>query len=208
MNDVGQIVGRYRIKESDSIERPFLYSNGVASDMGTQSDLALQLENLGFHVIDIELTSINNRGEITGSFEYGKFNAMKKKFVKIGCLPFFWNGTAHVLPFSKPFQSNVGVKLNNKGICLISTDEETYLWDIESGLKQIQNFDGRLINDSSLIYGQLRVYNASGTDWKWIPAIWKNDKIVSIAELLDVSAINQMVPKFSDSMAWKELIIS
>ena len=44
----------------------------------------------------------------------------------------------------------------------------------------------------------MRVYT-SETDWKEIPAIWREDKIVCIAEMLDVTDIDHMASMFSDT---------
>ena len=88
LNDLGQIIGSY-LESGSSIRRPFIWDYGVVTDMGPGSDFSQSIEALGYHVMDIRLLAINNRGELAGAFSYGKFNRKTNKYVVIGQENFF-----------------------------------------------------------------------------------------------------------------------
>lgn len=158
LNDLGQIIGSYQPNNNDRSassrgqQQPFIWDNGVVTDMGIDSDFANHFRDLGYHVRHIKLDGINNKGELVGRFWHGKYHEKKKRFITVGYQYFFWNGELHLLPLS--IHDVELIKLNNKGRILISTKEDkTYLWDIENGLESIPEFVGLSFNDSSVILG-------------------------------------------------------
>ena len=90
LNDLGQLIGTY-FDYSSYKEKAFLWDNGVLSDMSENSEFAEMFYALGYHVIDLVLTSINNKGELCGYFCFGKYNEKQKKYVKVGYKSFFWD---------------------------------------------------------------------------------------------------------------------
>lgn len=204
LNDWGQIIGAYRSSNSDvcASYRPFFWDNASVIDMGPGSEFCKLFEPLGYHVMDINLTSINNNGEIAGHFSYGKFNEKKKKFVPVGQKIFFWDGDIHILPLSI---HNHGypqvVKINNKGTLLVQINSSTYLWNCENGLQVIPNFLGKKLNDSCIILGN--IYPSYDFD---VPAIWKDGTFITLAELLEIENINMMAPVYSDNYRIEKLI--
>jgi len=96
INDLDQVIGEYRLGYPNDF-KPFFWENGRITEMGIGSELCHQIEAQGYHVMNIKLKALNNNGNIAGIFEYGKFNSKKNVWVKIGALPFFWNGFAHII---------------------------------------------------------------------------------------------------------------
>lgn len=206
LNDLGQIIGTYRPLGSNAGQRPFMWDNGVVTDMGQESEFAQNIENVGFHVMDIQLTSINNKGELVGYFGYGKYDLKKHKFVLVGYKNFFWNGDMHILPLSDSFSNNLpspkAAKVNNNGSVLVSdfnpiTGKYTsYLWDLKNGLKIIDNTCGIALNDSNTILCQEVVIK----DHIYFSySIWNDGVVKSLDELLGVLDVNQMAPPYSDT---------
>ena len=197
LNDRGQIIGWYQ--RSDGSRRPFLWDNNIITDMGIESDFSLQLESLGYHVLDITLLSINNKGEIAGYFTYGKFNSKKQTYIQAGFVPFFWNGEAYEISSESSLKYAPQImKVNNNGVVLMQSNYTTYYWNIENGMKIISDFDAVDFNDSLVMIGYMKKFDLSG-NWDGCPAIWKDGVIVSLAELLDVEDIYNISPPFSDN---------
>lgn len=197
LNDRGQIIGWYQ--RPDGSKRPFLWDNSIVTDMGIESDLSLQLESLGYYVLDITLLSINNKGEIAGYFTYGKFNSKKQAYVQAGFVPFFWNGEAHEIASENPLKyAPQMMKVNNNGVVMMQSNFTTYYWNIENGMKIISGFDAVDFNDSLVMIGYMKKFDVSG-NWDSCPAIWKNGVITSLAELLGVEDIYNIAPPFSDN---------
>lgn len=198
LNDWGQIIGEYRPKNSDCSEprRPFLWDNGCVTDMGVGSEFCKQFEVLGYHVMNVTLTSINNNGEIAGYFYYGKINDKKKKYVTLGVKVFFWDGNVHILPLSIPYPPVVE-KMNNKGAVLIGVNSGSYLWDRDNGLKPILDFWGDSLNDSTVMLG--KQLKSKFDEPVYLPAIWKDGNIITLDGLLGVDDVNNMSPTYSET---------
>lgn len=207
LNDLGQLIGTY-FDYSARKERPFLWDNGVLSDMGEGSEFSTHFDVLGYQVMDIKLTSINNRGELAGYFCYGKYNEKQKKFVRVGYISFFWNGDLHLIQLSSDIEQPEVVKVNNRGVVLLRNRiydtckaqyiGNTYLWDIEKGLQPLLDLYGTTLNDSSTVLGYKKEY-VNCVDSRHIPAIWKDGCCVTIADLLGVENINNISPPYSDT---------
>jgi hypothetical protein len=209
-NDHDQFIGTYNIFEKDHYifpyERPCLLEKGILIDMGEGSELSKQIEVYGYHVMDIKLYSINNKKEITGIFEYGKFNAKKNIWVKVGKIPFFWNGFIHIIPLENNNNHNLTLKLNNKGTVLVF-GENTYLWDKQNGLSLIPDFYGMDINDSSYVIGTAKISSDRYSEgWELKLALWKNGKTHLLEELLGIENIENMSSPYSDSYSIESII--
>lgn len=212
LNDLGQIIGSYYVDAygdpkilpyppvQSSEERPFLWDNGIAKDMGWGSEFAQQIEALGYHVMGITLMSINNKGELAGCFHFGKYNEKQQRFVSAGYRTFFWDGDIHEisLPTSLQYQP-YRMQLNNRGVVLLRTDNESYLWSLEKGLQPLVGFNGDKLNDSSVVLGYKN--DISGG----VPAIWREGNVTTIADLLGVENIYNMAPPYSDNYAIERL---
>lgn len=184
LNDAGQVIGIY---DKNSEIRPFLWEDEALVDMGPGSNFAKKFEDIGYHIMDIVLSSINNKGELTGRFSYGEYNKKKRKYVVAGTQAFYFDGEIHLLPLKNCFP----IQVNNSGVVLIESNENhssTYLWDINNGLRIIHNFIGYSINDSSVILGKKR--NQSNYLAQDTPAVWREGVITTLAELLGVTDIN------------------
>lgn len=201
LNDLGQIIGEYRHVDSGE-NRPFLWDYGVVTDMGTGSEFSQLIESLGFHVMYVQVMSINNKGELVGCFGYGKYNEKKKKYVTVGSKVFFWNGDMNILPLPETWSLD-HLKVNNHGTVMISNSWQTYLWDIQEGIRFIDNFSGLTLNDSTILVGSASVPYKDSTVYS--PAIWKAGNIISLAELLNVGNIFEMAPRYSDDYAIESL---
>lgn len=186
LNDLGQIIGSY-FSQGSNTWRPYLWDYGVVTDMGIGSEFSQAIEALGYHVMSIELSSVNNKGELAGNFAFGKFNEKTKKYIVEGYKAFFWNGDLNILPLPNDFQPTI--KINNHGIAMINSDH-CYIWDIDNGLRPILDFQGRALNDSLTVFG----YSSNGA-----PGLWKNNCIYPLADLLGISDISNMAPYLSDS---------
>lgn len=206
-NDLAQVIGSYRPNGNTS-SRAFLWDNGVVTDMGPDSKLAKQIEDLGYYVRDICLTSINNKGEIVGFFTCGKYNAIKKKYINTGFVSFFWNGDVHpiYLEGMDPLMHFPNIlQINNQSIVMISSGRSTYLWDKENGVKTI-DFDGQMINDNNVILGRSNARIPLGPDdWENPQAIWKNGIVKNLTGLLGVKDLRNMSPRFSDTYSVEKL---
>lgn len=191
LNDLGQVIGFYHDARSDSC-RPFMWDYGVITDMGPGSEFSQSIEALGYHVMNISLKSVNNRGELVGHFSYGKFNKKTNKYVVVGGENFFWNGDIHILPKLEDSTTvQFDMKMNNRGVVLLYNYNETsYLWDKESGLQKIDGFIGRALNDSNIVLGMM--CNLNDMTEARLPAIWKEGSITTIATLLDVENISNI----------------
>ncbi len=207
LNDLGQIIGSYSPVGSNT-RKPFLWDYGVVTDMGPGSEFGQKIEALGYHVMEIQLMSINNKGEIAGYFAYGKFNEKKKKYVQVAKEAFFWDGDMHILQL--PQNRNLvyrdeeaSIKVNNLGTVMIPSDCSTYLWDLREGLRVIDNFIGLAFNDSNILLGRTKTMH-EGVCF-WTPSIWKDGAIIELTELLGVSDINQMSPLYSDNYGIENL---
>lgn len=205
LNDLGQVIGTYYTHSRGN--RPFLWDNGVLCEMGIGSEFAQQFEELGFHVIDIKLTAINNKGELGGYLQYGKYNEKKKIYVPAGYKTFFWDGVPHILPLPSDIEAPEVVKLNYNGVVLVRIripdrenvhNQVTYLWDIENDLQILPDFHGNTLNDSSIVLGTIRQYTCC-REWEEIPAIWKEGCCITLAELLGVSNIRNIAAPYSES---------
>lgn len=195
LNDLGQIIGSYQLVGSNEAMRPFMWDYGVVTDMGPGSDFSKSIESLGFHIMEIQLMSINNKGELAGYFAYGKYNEKKKKYVRVGYECFYWDGEAHIIPLPVFLVQEPNLmKVNNHGAVLICDFYGNYFWRLEQGLETINNFSGSAINDSNTVLG-----------WSSGPAIWKDGVIISIGDLLGVADIEHLAPLYSDDYAIEKL---
>ncbi len=205
-NDLGQLIGDYKNTYNGKVwlYSSFIWDNGILTIVDSESEFAKQFEPLGYHVMGIRLMAINNRGELAGHISYGKYHEKQKKYVVTGNLAFFWNGEIHTLPL--PLKEAHEIKkmaINNQSNVLIKTDHETYLWNLQDGLKLIPNFIGDAINDNNTIVGFIGDNGnlSDESDIPVTPAIWDNGKIIKIADLLGVEDCNNMAPSFSDAYA-------
>lgn len=213
LNDLGQLIGSYfPIPVSNNgysygpdDTRPFLWNNGVSVDMGIGSEFASQIEDLGYSLISLRLMSINNKGELAGYFRYGKYNAKQRKIIAAGYKTFFWDGTVHILPLLSDSERPSIVKLNNQGVVLakaIGLEGKkgviTYLWNRDNGLQPLLDFDGKDINDSSVILGYLKEHSCCN-EYLETPAIWRNGQCITLANLLGVSDLANISPPYSDT---------
>lgn len=206
LNDLGQMIGTYYDYSPGCTYRPFLWDNGVLTDMGTGSEFVNNLESLGYQVMDIKLMDINNRGQMAGYFCYGKYSEKQKKFVCAGFKSFLWDGAFYLLPITSE-EAPQTIKLNNRGVILLvdqkidrqldRTIETSYLWDIENGLQSLVNFYGKDLNDSSTVLGFERKY--SNREYREFPGIWKEGQFISLADLLGFSSLYNMAPPYSDT---------
>jgi len=212
LNDFGQLIVTYYMHSTG--RKPLLWDNGVIYEMGTSTDFSKNFEELGYHIMDLQISSINNNGELAGYFCYGKFSEKRNQYVKAGYKAFFWNGDIHIIDLQSGNEPPNVLKVNNMGVVLLTEDirdeyhdtmEVTYLWDLNNGLKSLINFRGIDLNDSSIVLGDKREYNRC--DWYRVPAIWKNDQCLTIAELLGVSNIENMAPPYSDEYLIEKLDI-
>lgn len=183
--------------------------------MGVSTEFAKNFEALGYHIMDLQLSSINNNGELAGYFCYGKFNEKRNEYVKAGYKAFFWNGETHVIDLHSSINPPQVLKVNNQGVVLLigyvwdsnyeKDTEVTLLWEVNTGLKSLVNFHGIDINDSSTVLGFLKEHKCCCCDSHDIPAIWKDDHFITIAELLGVKDIEHMAPPFSDEYLIEKL---
>jgi len=142
---------------------------------------------------------LNNKGELAGYIGYGKFNEKQKKYVLTGFQAFFWDGDVHLIPLPNIKSSLEKMIVNHKGSILLNTNNETYLWNKENGIKLIPNFKGSAINDHELILGTVRDPQSKSDEESATPVIWKSGKVIEIAELLDVENLNNLAPAYSDT---------
>lgn len=210
-NDWGQVIGTYRVRDSNGndrwLYRPFLWDSGFATDMGPGSEFCQQFESLGYHVMDITLTSINNSGEIVGYFTYGKFNKKNNKYTSVGMKIFFWNGDVHTLPIDTSEESfQYGscpsfLKLNNKGVVVCGMHRMAYIWSKGNKIKEINNFYPLSLNDHAEILGFIHYI---GEDRSEI-AIWLDGNITLVADLLGINNLNKLSNKYNDSYEVEQL---
>lgn len=207
-NDLGQIIGTYRPNPNSNDERAFLWNNGVVSDMGPESSFGKQLESYGYHVMDVRLTSINNRGEFAGFFACGKYNEMKKKYIVIGYLPFFWDGDAHIIFLNNdnPLKYPPTIQLNNRSLLMIRLNEDTYLWDTENNARLI-GFLGDAINDNGVILGRSKhkILLENCEEWENPLAIWRDGNVITLTELLGIRDLRNISTPFSDTYSIESL---
>jgi len=204
-NDLGQMIGTSYMHSRG--EEPLLWDNGVISEMGKGSEFATNFESQGYHVFEIQILSINNKGELAGYFCYGRYNEKQKKYVKSGYKTFFWDGNLHVLDLASEARPPQVLKVNNCGVLLIRESivdyfndrvtEMTHLWDVDNGLLTISDFYGTDINDSSTVLG-FKKEHICCRDFNSVPAIWKNGQCITIAELLNVPHLGDIAPPYSD----------
>ena len=205
LNDSGQVIGGYQKTYGRGDLRPFFWDNGVATDMGPGSEFTQKFEAVGYHVMDIKLTSLNNKGEITGHFTVGKYNAKQNRYVEIGKrLYFYWNGSINIIPLQTK-RDNLEMKLNNTGSVLINIGYKTYLWNIENGLQEIPDFYGYDFNDSNVILGKLYDYDYHNDEERVYPVIWKKGSFTKISELLNKKDLSDLAPAYSDSFDVEEI---
>ncbi len=196
-NDCGMLIGTISngVGKCDS---PFLWNNGVFSDMGMDSDFAKNFEALGYQLMsEIQLSSINNKGDIAGVFFYGKYNAKHKKYSYIGANAFFWDGEMHVISIAPNTCWIEKIMLNNNGVVLLNLKYEgdyskSFMWDIENGSRELKDFDAIAINDSSVILGRQRGLAQNSY------ALWEDGKTKTLASLLGVSSLESLSPPYSD----------
>lgn len=197
LNDQGQVIGSYFSSET-GLERPFIWENGVVTDLGPGSEFLNKLVALGDYVMGVTLMSINNKGDIAGCYHYGKFNERQQRYVSVGFKAFVWNGEFHLIPLSETLtQLPYKLKINNRGTLLLRTNKDTYLWNSKKGIQLLPGFNGIALNDASTVLGFKRI--SSKIDSNEVPAIWRKDKIITLAKLLGISDVTNMAPSFSDT---------
>jgi len=203
INDLGQIIGSYQPVGSNEAMRPFMWDYGVVTDMGPGSEFSKSIEFLGYHIMEIRLMSINNKGELVGYFAYGKYNEKKKKYVRVGYECFYWDGDMQILPVPVELTSPPNtMSVNNHGSIMISIEQwisyTTYLSNVEVGFIKIPNFFGRVLNDANIILGYEHIDHPNLVDCT-AQVVWRNGVVSSISELLGVTDINQLAPSYSDN---------
>lgn len=207
LNNSGKMLGFYRQTPTDAF-RSFLVDNGVITDLGIGSDFSYNSEFLGYHMMDLNVCAINDKNQLIGTFSYGKLHPTKNKYVKVGTISFFWDGKIHFLPenISAFGLNNKGLVLARKAPPLFGWSDETYLWDLEGGLRYLPGFIGWAINDSSVVLGEKdeEVVDHSGMVVK-NPAIWREGAIITLADLLGVESIYSLAPPYSDSYSIEAL---
>ncbi len=213
LNDLGQVIGTY-LPDQDYKEplfdifefgRPFLWDNRMATDLGVGSEFSNSIETFGYHIMEINLERINNKGEMVGFFAFGKYNKKKNKYVKSGLNYFFWDGEMHVITLPKDNQNKRFkiVKVNNNGVVLISNDfNTTYLWDKQNDLRRVKYFSGVDINDSNVLLGT-SISDNFGIPYK--KAIWKDGNIFTLEKLLGVKDIGHIDYSYSDSIVIEDI---
>jgi len=206
LNDLGQIIGSY-LEAGSVVFRPFMWDYGVVTDMGPNSEFSQSIEVLGYHVMSIQLLSLNNRGELAGTFSYGKFNKKTNKYIAVGSENFFWDGDIHILP--KPEEYLGIIKVNNHGVVLLyNYNKTTYLWDKQSGFRIIDNFIGRNLNDSNTVFGETMQFEARYNQEFPKPSVWNDGITKSLATLLGVKDISNIAPRCSDDYLIESLDFS
>lgn len=169
--------------------------------MGLGSELCRQIESYGYHVMSIQLKALNNRSEIVGVFEYGKFNSKKNAWIKIGSLPFFWNGFAHIINTGN-VEAWQNIHLNNEGVVMMAKSRSTCLWSIEKGMEEISEFLGVSFNDTCVILGNMTQFSTRYSEgYELIPALWKNGAKVPLTHLLGIKDLDNINPPYADSFA-------
>lgn len=204
LNDLGQVIGNYTPAGLVDLTstRPFIWENGTATDMGPGSEFAQSIENLGYHVMEIHLKSINNKGELVGYFGYGKLNTKSQNYVLVGYESFYCDGNIHIISLPIDVKSLPGeMKVNDRGSVMIVANPspgltKTYLWNLENGVKVIDDFYGAHLNNFDVILGQTITYGRIAIEK---PLLWKNGEINSFEKLIGVDDIFRMAPKFSDT---------
>lgn len=202
LNDLSQVIGFTSTWNGEYyLDKSFIWDNGVITKIEPDTEFAYQFESLGFHVMSIRLMGLNNKGELIGYIGHGKFNEKQKKYVLTGYQAFFWDGDIHLISLPKnikfPLEKMI---VNHKGTVLLNTYNETYLWDRETGVKLIPNFKGYAMNDNEIIIGTIGNPPCEGNEDS-IPAIWKDEKIIRVAQLLGVDDVKNLAPAFSDNYA-------
>lgn len=170
LNDLGQIL----INNSMDKTAKILSNDGV-SEINQDSELGKKLKKMIFFDSNhIELHQINNSGVILGEFKndhYGSF--------------FAWDGQLHLFHFidSKRISKN---SLNNQGVIMLSIprDNRTVLWDKKDGYREITDFLGDKLNDSSTIVGNITIKGHFPWEDKLVPAVWQEGEIIMFSDLL------------------------
>lgn len=166
--------------------------------------------------MDISITCINNSGELTGYFSYGKYNQKQKRFMQAGYKTFFWDGTPHLISLPSDIFPPEVLKVNNRGIVLVRNKtldniteyvtETTYLWSINDGFKILPDFYGNYINDNSTVLGfKKEKLDCCCKETIEIPTLWNNENFITIAELLKVENIKNISPRYSDNFSVESL---
>lgn len=210
LNDQGQVIGSYFSTETN-LERPFIWENGVTTYLGPGSEFTTALEAFD-PVMGVTLMSINNKGQIAGCYHYAKFNERQQKYVSVGYKAFLWDhGKVTQIPVPTPLtQLPYKMKVNNQGVVLLRTDKDTYLWNPKKGIQLLAEFNGIALNDSSIVLGFKRISPKKAKDFEPIennevPAIWRKDKIITLAKLLDVDDMTAMARPYNDKYAVERL---
>ncbi len=187
------MIGTYQPKGAvDS--RPFKWDNGVVSDLGVGSKFAQKFESIGVYPLKIQVETINNRGELAGFVDCGKFNLLTGKYTLVKREVFFGDGELHLVEF--PLSSyTYKIKLNNVSELLCVTgDYMSYLWNLGTGLKSVDGLHGIDFNDRQIVLGYLRLDNGDS-----VPGLWINNKIMTLAQLLNVEDIHHLAQPYSPS---------
>jgi hypothetical protein len=155
----------------------YIWKKGIIEILGNPKAIKEELEQFGFRKIkNICLCEKNSKGEMIGYFE----NVSNEYF--------FWDGQLHYIPNSNK-NSFFDFHINDAGVVMLSdgTQGPTSLWHKDVGIiDEIPNFHGIKINNASTILGYFR----KGT--KEVPAIWKNGRVFTIAELLGVEDLSKI----------------
>lgn len=158
INSAGQAIGHYRTK--DGKKQNYIYQHNMAKDFNLEDELYA----CGYQVINVNLTQINDKGNLVGDFEYGYKHPLKNTWIKEGSMHFFWNGQLHLLELSNSFSQDIicitNTILNNNDEIILSTNEssklhpeilylpKTYLWSKD---KAIPLFEGYGLEYSTAI---------------------------------------------------------
>ena len=85
------------------------------------------------------------------------------------------------------------------------TVETTSLWDIEKGLQPLLDFNGIDFNDESTVLGFIKRHLCC-REYREIPAIWKDGRCFTIAELLGIESIDSISTPYSDNYSIERII--
>lgn len=193
----------------------FFWNGGIETPLNIKALIIDHLTSFNRYLInDFCITSINNNDEICGLFYYGKYNKYTNKIVKTGFKVFVHSkDDFRILDLSEKCPSDYEinhalVQINEKGSVLITTTPQslnptkekttylTILWNKNNELNFIHDFEGISFNNADTILGYSQHINDN--DIRRIPAIYKNNKITFLAEMLGVKNLYSMAPKYSD----------
>lgn len=137
----------------DGCSRIYIYKNGHFIDQKIFDGFSMH----GFEIENVSSISLNDKGEILGSFQYiiahpskvGQF-ITKTKF-------FFWDGSVHLIEINESVNSLTASDMNNASQIILNVqnidgDQEIYLWESRNYIKLLDGTAVRITN-----FGQIQV---------------------------------------------------